>query len=218
VLTRHSYRAAGSYTVTLTVTDDRGLSASVSKSVSVTMTANPVAKFSISPSKPKINERVYFNAGLSTAASGRTIVRYAWDYGSGRQDSGQLVWHIYTQPGDYVVVLTVTDDAGNTGSTSQSVTVAQPDLTAAFSYSPASPAYGTTVYFSAADSTGSNPITSYSWNFGDGATATGLSPSHRFNCPGGPATVPFAVQLTVRDSTGASASVTKNVSVTGCGL
>jgi len=214
---RHSFAAAGAYTVTLTVTDDRGLTASVSKPLTVATTANPKAAFSISPSSPMVNEKVYFNGGLSTAAPGRSIVRYEWDYGSGRQDSGQLVWQVYTKPGEYSVMLTVTDDAGNVGTATQTVTVAKPDLTAAFTYTPASPAAGTTVYFSAGDSTGANPIASYAWNFGDGATATGVSASHRFNCPGGPATVPFVVQLTIKDSTGAAATATKTVSVTGCG-
>ncbi len=214
---RHSYQAAGAYTVTVTVTDDRGLSASVSKPLTVVTTANPKAAFSISPSSPGVNEKVYFNGGLSTAAPGRTIVRYDWDYGSGRQDSGQLVWQVYTQPGEYTVVLTVTDDAGNIGTATETVTVAKPDLTAAFTFTPAAPAAGTTVYFSAAESTGANPISAYAWNFGDGATATGISASHRFNCPGGPATVPFVVQLTIKDSTGATATATKNVSVTACG-
>ena len=120
---RHSYSYGGSYTVTLTVTDDRGLSASTNKTVAVLATVNPTADFAISPTTPAAGDRVYFNAGLSKAATGRSIVSYKWDYGSGRQDSGVLVWQVYTQPGTYTVVLTVKDDAGNTGSTSKTVEV-----------------------------------------------------------------------------------------------
>jgi PKD repeat protein len=122
-LVKHSYSIDGSYTVTLTVTDDRGLSASVSKPVAVAVAANPVAKFVYSPTTPAVGDKVYFNAGLSTAAPGRSIVSYKWDYGSGRQDSGVLVWQIYYQKGTYTVVLTVKDDLGNVGTTSMTVDV-----------------------------------------------------------------------------------------------
>jgi PKD repeat protein len=123
---RHSFSTFGTFTVTLTVTDDRGQSASVSKSVLVAGTPAPKADFVISPSAPMVGDKVFFNAALSSASPGRTIVRYDWDYGSGRQDSGMLVWQIYTQPGSYTVVLTVTDDAGNKGSASKTVTIGTP--------------------------------------------------------------------------------------------
>ncbi len=122
-LAKHAYSIDGSYTVTLTVTDDRGLSASISKAVPVAVAANPVAAFVISPTAPAVGDRVYFNAGLSTAAPGRSIVSYTWDFGSGRQDSGVLVWQIYYQKGTYTVVLTVKDDLGNVGTTSKTVDV-----------------------------------------------------------------------------------------------
>ncbi|MCU0249434.1 MAG: PKD domain-containing protein [Vicinamibacterales bacterium] len=123
---KHDYSNAGSYTVTLTVTDDRNQSASLSKSVSVGLAAAPQADFAVSPTEPLVGDKVFFNAALSKAAVGRTIVRYDWDYGSGRQDSGLLVWQVYTQPGTYTVVLTVTDDAGSQASTSKTVVVKLP--------------------------------------------------------------------------------------------
>ena len=55
-----------------------------------------------------------------------------------------------------------------------------------------------------------NPIATYSWNFGDGETATGKSTTHSFDDPG-----TFAVTLTVTDFQGRSASTSQTVDVAG---
>ncbi len=80
---------------------------------------------------------------------------------------------------------------------------------ASFTYSPSSPQVGHTVHFNASashDSDGS--IVSYSWNFGDGHTASGVSVSHSYSHAGN-----YTVKLTVRDNDGASRTTTKSVSV-----
>jgi len=218
VLVKHQFETAGTYTVTLTVTDDRSQSASLSKAVNVVLSAAPKADFVVSPSAPAVNQKVFFNAAPSEAAVGRSIVRYDWDYGSGRLDSGVLVWQIYTLPGTYTVVLTVTDDAGNKGTVSKDVTVGSGGLSASFSYLPTAPAAADTVYFNGSASTGPSGIASYSWTFGDGGSATGATPSHQFACAGGILDKTFVVALTVKDTLGASASIAKEVKVSGCGL
>jgi PKD repeat protein len=213
VLVQHSYSEAGTYSVTLTVTDDRGLTASASQTVVVSATAIPTASFVYSPTTPAPNDKVYFNAASSKAATGRTIVRYDWDYGQGRQDSGILVWHVFTSPGTYVVQLTVTDDVGKTDSRSQTVTVATANagLSPAFTYSPTSPLKDSNVFFNASGSTAKNSISSYSWDFGDGSTGSGVTTTHSFNkCQ------TFVVRLAITDTTGATGSITQNVTVTGC--
>jgi len=73
-----STRRQGSYTVTLTVTDDRSQSASTSKTVSVVLTPAPRAEFVRVAHVAAVNEKVYFNAAASTASVGRKIVRYDW--------------------------------------------------------------------------------------------------------------------------------------------
>jgi PKD repeat protein len=217
VLVKHAYAVDGSYTVTLTVTDDRGQSASLSKSVSVSSTSSPKADFAASPAAPSVNQQVFFNAAASTAATGRTIVRYDWDYGSGRQDSGILVWQIYYQPGSYAVTLTVTDDAGKTGTATKSVTVIATAAVALFTFSPTAPNALETVFFNASGSTSQSGIASYAWDFGDGTAGGGVNPSHVFVCTGIVSDRTFVVRLTVQDTLGATATATNNVTVKLCG-
>jgi PKD repeat protein len=216
-LVKHSYAVDGSYTVTLTVTDDRSQSALLSKTVTVTASANPKADFVLSPSSPSVNQKVFFNAAPSTAATGRTIVRYDWDYGSGRQDSGILVWQIYSQPGSYAVTLMVTDDAGKTGTTTKSVTVTTGGLAASFTFSPTAPTNGESVYFNGSASTGQNGIASHAWDFGDGTTGSGALATHVFSCTGFASDRTFVVRLTIQDPQGATATTTSNVTVKLCG-
>jgi len=110
----HAYGVAGSFNVTLTVTDDRGGSASsASQAVAVSANTLPSASFVTSPSSVKAGSPVLFNAALSTAAPGREIVGYEWDFGDGTpHGGGQTPSHTYSKAGSYTVVLTVTDSAG----------------------------------------------------------------------------------------------------------
>lgn len=62
----------------------------------------------------------------SSAVSPATLSSYAWDWGDGNTDTGSTASHAYASGGTYLVALTVTDSAGQTGSVTQSVTVAAP--------------------------------------------------------------------------------------------
>ena len=55
-----------------------------------------------------------------------TIVSWAWDFGDGNTSTAQHPSHSYAVPGTYTVSLTVTDDLGATGSTSQTVDAVRP--------------------------------------------------------------------------------------------
>ena len=51
------------------------------------------------------------------------IVSYLWDLGDGNTQTGEVTRYTYAEAGDYVVTLTVTDDAGVATSTSKSITI-----------------------------------------------------------------------------------------------
>lgn len=116
----HTFRAAQTYSVTLTVTNDRGVSASTTQVVTVGASAAPVAQIDVSPTTIRPGNMVFFSGAKSTAATGRRIVRYEWDFGDGKGETntGPQADHVYGAVNTYTVILTVTDDLGLQGTTS----------------------------------------------------------------------------------------------------
>jgi chitodextrinase len=119
----HRFLAPGQYVVRLTVSNTNGQSASIVRTVTVEPGQGPVADFVFSPAEPALNQSILFNASQSTAGPGRTIVRYHWNFGSGAEQTGVTVTKSYDVAGEYNVVLTVTDDVGQTGSVAKEVSV-----------------------------------------------------------------------------------------------
>ncbi|AGN00771.1 glycoside hydrolase family protein [Salinarchaeum sp. Harcht-Bsk1] len=171
----------------------------------------PTASFTVSPSNPAPGESVTFDASGSSDPDG-TISSYSWEFGDGTSGSGESTTHTYDAAQVVTVTLTVTDDGGETASTTQDVTIGDPNAapTASFTNDPASPEPGQTATFDASgsgDSDGS--IASYEWEFGDGTTATGQTVDHTFASEG-----TYSVTLTVTDDDGATGTTTTDVSVT----
>lgn len=123
----HVYKSPGTYTVTLTVTDDKGAKASATKEITVAEAPPnepPFAKFDFTPAVATVDQPVTFDA--SESRDDGEIVRYEWDFGDGSVGEGRTVSHTYTSAGTFIVKLTVTDDFGAVGSTTRSVLVRQP--------------------------------------------------------------------------------------------
>ena len=100
------FAETGTYTATLTVTDDGGLSSSVSQQVSVVKpNSPPAADFAITCEFLDCD----FDATASADSDG-TIDDYAWDFGDGETGTGLNADHAYEDPGTYDVTLVVTDD------------------------------------------------------------------------------------------------------------
>ena len=209
----HRFNTSGTFIVTLTVTDNDGATNTMTQAVQVgSSNQPPVASFVATPTNPMINAWVQFNATASADSDG-SIVSYAWNFGDGSTESGNLVWHRFVASGTYIVTLTVTDDDGATDSSSQAIQVGPSNQSpsAAFAFVPTNPLVNAWVQFDATTSTDTDgSIVNYAWNFGDGSTDTGGVVWHRFSGAG-----TYGVTLTVTDDDGATNTVTLPILVGG---
>ena len=138
----HTYAEDGTYNVTLTVIDERGLSASKTLEVRA-LNPPPTAGFTYTPQSHmegitfvSCSETITFDAESLCSDDG-SIVSYDWYFGYRTADgepasaSGPLVTHEFLYSGTYTVILTVTDnDGGATTFTEQLVVEGGPPCNA----------------------------------------------------------------------------------------
>lgn len=174
----HAYTAPGTYSVILTVTDDRGGTDSIVGHVWVN--APPTASFVLSapPVYPGIS--VTFDGRASTD-SDSPIVSYAWDFGDGSTEQGAVVVHTYTRHGTFATHLVVTDDLGSHDESTKTVDVGNRPP-AIVSTSPQAAmvvnrSEPMTFQVNASDSDGDS--LTYAWTV-NGISVGGGSPTYRF--------------------------------------
>jgi PKD repeat protein len=208
VTVEHTYEINGTYTVTLTVTDDDGATNSTSSTKTILWNDSPVAVFTESAETVYTGETITFNATDSYDPDGN-ITSYFWDFGDGTNATGVIVEHSYADDGNYTVTLTVTDNIGATGTATATKTVLNRSPVAVFTESAETVYTGETIFFNASDSYDPDgSIVSYFWDFGDGTNATGITAEHTYADDGN-----YTVTLTVTDDDGASASVSSTKTI-----
>ncbi|WP_028047327.1 PKD domain-containing protein [Cellulomonas sp. URHE0023] len=108
---QHTYAAAGTFNVTLTVTDNEGAKHSTTTAVTVRV-PNKAPTAAMTPKVSALSAT--FDAAASSDPDG-SLVGYAWTFGDGAAGEGVSTSHTYATPGTYTVTLIVTDNEGATG-------------------------------------------------------------------------------------------------------
>ena len=190
----HIYSKAGSYTVTLALSNAVG-SNTVRRTSYITATPlkPPVAAFSATPTSGSIPLNVTF-----TDRSTRSLVSWSWSFGDGTSSIEKNPVHTYSKTGRFTVRLTARNAAGSNAVTRSNYIVvnALRSPVAAFSAFPTSGNSQLKVTFT--DRSTGSP-TSWNWVFGDGSTSTQQNPDHIYSKAG-----KYTISLTVRNAAGSN--------------
>jgi len=200
----HIYTAAGTYTVSLTATNEAGAE-TVTKTNFIEVFTPVVAGFSLAPP----NGDVPFTVSFTNSSTGATS--YAWDFDEDTviDSTEQNPSFEYTVAGSYDVTLTATGPGGSDTTTVANAVIASGDLVASFTLSAPSAYESQSLTLDASGSTGF--ITLYEWDFdGDFNTieATGVNPTVAVgaNFPTTSQTA-YTIRLRVSDPPGTSSAL-----------
>ena len=195
----HTYSAANTYIVTLTVSDATG-STTLEKLVTVSLDVNtdPVANFT-----PTANNLMVTLYSESTDADGDELT-YKWIIDSTVVSTSNLDSYTFATSGVKTIELEVTDSRGATDSIIQTITLANQAPTASFSISTAE---GVATFDGSGSTDPENDTLSYAWDFGDSMVGTDVAQMHTYSESG-----TYTVKLTVNDGVN-SAFVERDVTV-----
>jgi choice-of-anchor A domain-containing protein len=176
-----TYGAVGTYNVTLIVTGSNGCVDSITKTVTITTgtnvpdscTAPIVATFIGNDSSQCITDNHYIFTN-TTLGCGGCALTYKWTFGDGTFAYTRDADHVYSNYGEYDVVLKVTDCHGNSSEFVKQIYIGSKPH-ASFN-TLTNTGTGQQYTFVSTSSTAVGPIT-YAWDLGNGVTSILNSPT-----------------------------------------
>ncbi|RLD02805.1 MAG: hypothetical protein DRI32_08310, partial [Chloroflexi bacterium] len=196
----HTYAAAGTYQVSLTVTElVEGTAAGCSNSYTKAHYVNPLPTVDFTFDTVCLGTLTQFSS-LSSSPVG--IESYTWDFNDGSSSTAANPTHIYTTAGVYQVKLIITDLMGCTDSIEKAVNVYEIPVV---SFDAPAVCLGDTTIFTDNTLPAGN---SWNWSFGDGASSTLSNPKHLYNNAG-----TYSVLLEVEDIHACNSSAVQEVEV-----
>ncbi|MGM0649472.1 MAG: PKD domain-containing protein [Bacteroidota bacterium] len=196
--TSHNYTSAGTYEVSLTLTNGCGNDTVLYDTVHVMnnlpFTADYIDMY-VHPYSVCPDDNVNFDVDVS----GNPVSSCLWDFGDGSTSSQEETSHSYTSAGTYDVSLTLTNGCGNDTVLYHTIQVLN-DLPFTADYidmyvHPYSVCPDDNVNFDV-DVSG-NPVSSCLWDFGDGSTSSQEETSHSYTSAG-----TYDVSLTLTNGCG----------------
>ncbi|MDX1613698.1 MAG: PKD domain-containing protein [Candidatus Promineifilaceae bacterium] len=172
-LVNHTYAAPGTYTATVTASN------AVSSQTAATevVVIEPVSGLAAGNDSPTLlGAATQFTATISSGGP----LTYTWEFGDNNSGTGPNPNHTYASAGIYTATVTAENSASSqTAETMVTVLTGVSGLSAN-SDSPTS--LGQTTRFTATVTAGDD--LTYSWDFGDGSTGLGSTPTHIYAGPG----------------------------------
>ncbi|HSC38764.1 MAG TPA: PKD domain-containing protein, partial [Chitinophagaceae bacterium] len=177
----HTYTTQGIYTVKLTYTTAEGCTGTFTYANAVYAGQKPVAAFASTPPDACASTPIVF-----TDKSTGTITSWLWQFGDGSTDTSHNPAHLYNDTGYFSVRLIAANyGCADTVQLNNVVHINAPISRFGVGADCATP-------FLYAFNNYSVGATSWNWDFGDGSTSTGISPTHTFAATG-----TYHVKLTV---------------------
>ena len=208
-----TFRTPGTYTATVTATDDEGMSTSDDVVVEVGSPGGDAPTVQASVDKPSgpAPHAVKLSA-TATDDGPANELEYLWDFGAGSTSFDEDPNHTYETPGTYTATVTVTDADGMSGTAEVVVEVTDPPGNRPPSVeAAAAPRSGTApleVLFSAHGTDPDRDELTYEWDFGDGDGAEGWRATHTYTAGG-----TYTARVTVPDEDGLTGTATVQVTV-----
>ncbi|MFA5212574.1 MAG: DUF2341 domain-containing protein, partial [Methanoregula sp.] len=202
----HVYTADGSYTVNLTVSNSYGSNSCVKTGYITVGSGIPVGAFTVNTTSGNAPLTVQFTDGSTINPTA-----WSWNFGDNATSTEQNPVHTYAANGNYTVNLTISNSYGSNSCVKiDYITVGSGIPVGAFTANATSGNAPLAVQFT--DGSTVNP-TSWSWDFGDGATSTEQNPVHSYAANGN-----YTINLTVSNSYGSTSCVKTDYITVGSGV